>query len=236
MQPLSSYLNLGRILQTPHSVDQISSLWTAYHASRSKGTGKGFICATIPIDIYNKMSSCGSKYPTFAVPLPRNAVQNDPGESKKAYDFHFLQWAFHMAPRIPSPTSLFEPLPPPDTSENPPISTILFTPLQEYKLRTTFATPYLVITNYTDLVNTHGIVLLRGEITPSAGSQNTDTSGLDFLLSQQDAQLLVMQLQNFYLWTGEGNGNKEREHLLKTFHESPQEFKWENLLKHADPL
>jgi ATP synthase F1 complex assembly factor 1 len=166
-------------------------------------------------------------------------VQDDSGESKKAYEFYFLQWAFHMAPPIPSQTSDFEPLSRlinEGSTENPSISTILFTPLQEYKLRTTFAIPYLVLTNYTDFVKTHGIVLLRGEITPSAAAQNMDTSGSDFLLSQQDAQLMAMQLQNFYLWMGEGNGNKEREHLLETFHENPQEFKWENLLKYAHPV
>jgi len=237
IKPLSSFLNLDRILERPHTADQISALWTAYHASRSQGTGRGFICATIPLDIYNKMSSCGSKYPVFAVPLPRRAVQDDSGEFKEAYEFHFLQWAFHDIPPIPTPTLSTFPMPPPPSTEaslkNPPVSTILFTPLQEYKLRTSFATPHLILTNYTDLVGTHGIVLLRGEITPTAASTDQVVSPSDFLLSQQDAQLLTMHLQRFYLWGGEDGDNKERERLLRLFHEKPEDFKWEDLLKHS---
>lgn len=211
-------------------------LWTAYHASRSKGTGRGYICATIPIDIYNKMAGCGKKYPVFAVPLTRSAIQDDSGEAKNAYEFHFLQWAFHEPPPIPTPSSSFLPQPPPPPADatNPPVSTVLFTPLQEYKLRNNFATPYLIMTNYTDLVSTHGIVLLRGEITPTAASAEQSNAPSDFLLSQQDAQLLAMQLQQFYLWNGVNAGHKEREDLLKTFHEKPEDFKWEELLKHAE--
>jgi ATP synthase F1 complex assembly factor 1 len=171
-------------------------------------------------------------------------VQDESGESKKAHEFHFLQWAFHDVPPIPTATSLLFPVPPPiapeSTRPNPPTSTVLFTPLQEYKLRSTFATPYLVLTNYTDLVSTHGIVLLRGEITPSAASDKQNVSGSDYMLSQEDAQLLTMQLQQFYLWNGEeaqdSGRSKERQQLLKLFHEKPEEFKWEELLKHAEPI
>jgi ATP synthase F1 complex assembly factor 1 len=116
---------------------------------------------------------------------------------------------------------------------NPPVSTVLFTPLQEYKLRQNFATPYLILTNYTDLVSTHGVVLLRGEITPSAASADSTDPPTGFMLSQQDAQLLAMQLQQFYLW---GGTNREREELLRLFHEKPEDFNWEHLLKHADPV
>ena len=51
------------------------------------------------------------------------------------------------------------------------------------------------------------------------------------MLSREDAQQLSMAMQKFYLW---GNGEGEEEELLKIFHQRPQEFKWEKLLKVAD--
>jgi len=233
LQPLADILNVDRLLEKPHTAEQISSLWTAYHASRSKGTGRGFICASVPLDIYNKLTTTGRKYPAFAVPLPRDTVQDDSGEAKRAYEFYFLQWGFHEVPPVPSdPFSK----PPSETSApNPQTSTILLTPLQEYKSRTTFATPYLILTFYTDLASSHGLVLLRGELTPTAASSEANSNS-EFLLSQQDAQLLTMHLQRFYLWGGEEKGAKERYRLLETFHSTPEEFKWEDLLKHAEPI
>jgi len=104
-------------------------------------------------------------------------------------------------------------------------------------MRAEFATPYLILTFYTDLACSHGTVLMRGEITPAtSGSVAGAESEGSHLLSQGDAQLLAMQVQRFYLW-GEGNAEekgREEERLLKEFHEKPQEFKWEDLLKHAD--
>jgi ATP synthase F1 complex assembly factor 1 len=70
-QELSTILNLQRLLATPHTAGQISALWTAYHASRSGGTGRGFVCASIPLPIYEKMMKNGRCYPTFVVPVPR---------------------------------------------------------------------------------------------------------------------------------------------------------------------
>ena len=45
---------------------------------------------------------------------------------------------------------------------------VMYTPLAEYKLRQLFAQPTLILTHYTDLANSHGLVLMRGDITPSA--------------------------------------------------------------------
>lgn len=108
-------------------------------------------------------------------------------------------------------------------------------------MRASFATPYLVLTFYTDLASSHGTILMRGEITPAtAGSVpgGSDISGSEgtYLLSQEDAQLLAMQVQKIYLW-GEDNmegKDREGERLLKVFHEKPEEFKWEELLKYAN--
>lgn len=138
-----------------------------------------------------------------------------------------MEWGFHGTPVDPQSTlDIFQK---PQPSNNPQTSTVLFTPLQEYKLRNSFATPYIVLTHYTDLARSHGIVLLRGEITPSSGTA-TEGDGR-YMLNQRDAQLLAMGTQKFYLWQDEqGEGAT----LLKTFHNNPSEFNWEDLLKHAD--
>jgi len=119
---------------------------------------------------------------------------------------------------------------------NPQISTVLFTTLQEYKSKGSYATPYLVLTHYTDLARTHGIVLMRGEITPTSTPSDGGVDGR-YKLTQKDGQLLSMALQKFYLWDGTRKAEQigeEGERLLKIFHEKPEEFKWEELLKHAN--
>ncbi|KAI0292248.1 ATP11 protein-domain-containing protein [Multifurca ochricompacta] len=224
IKPLSGILNTERLLSTPHTSEQVSALWTAFHASRSGGTGRGFICASLPLETY--------RYPKFVVPLPRETTTADSnnGDSKKAHEFYILQWDFYDAP--PPPSAFSDPfaskVPPEDNkSVNPQIATAIFAPLLEYKLRQAFATPSLVLTFYPDLASTHGLVLLRGEITPSAVKESTTG---DYLLSQQDAQFLAHGLQRFYLW----GSSEEREKLVSDFHERPGEFKWEELLKHGD--
>ena len=230
-QPLSSILNLDKLLEKPHTPEQLYLLWRAYHESRAGGTGRGFLCATVPVESYEKMLEVAGKYPTFVLPVPRESAQVE-GESKEpAYEFYLMEWGFHGPPPEPaSPGDLFSPA---KSSSNPQTSTVLFTPLQEYKLRQSFATPYLVLTHYTDLVKSHGLVLLRGEITPSGASAGTGTSedGIRYMLNQQDAQLLAIHVQRFYL---QNEGSEERAVLLKAFHETPEQFKWEELLKHTD--
>ncbi|KAF9015449.1 ATP11 protein-domain-containing protein [Cyathus striatus] len=239
VKPLSTILNLPRLLSSPHTPDQISALWNAYHVSRSGGTGRGYVCATIPIDLYQRMSKVAQRYPAFVVPLSRTKdtsaeSQESQDENDTAYEFYYLQWNFHDPPSVPSATE--DPFLKPSqhsTSPNPPLSTILLTPLQEFKLRNSFATPYLVFTHYTDLVSTHGVVLLRGEITPSSAASTTNIS--NYMLGQEDAHRLCLAIQKFYLWNvddvdGTINDSLESK-LLQTFHERPEDFKWEELLR-----
>ena len=219
-------------MSNPHTADQISGLWTAYHASRSNGTGRGYLCAAIPLNVYKKMEQNGRSYPSFVVPIHRIQPEQEihsasQSEKNIAHEFYFLQWNFHASPPMPTPSD--DPFVIPTSSDsNPQTSIILFTPLQEYKIRNSFATPYLILTMYTDLAETHGIVLLRGEITPSttSGSGSADR----YMLSQADAQLLVMTLQKFYLWSENGS-DLTGETLLRTFHQNPQDFKWQELVK-----
>ena len=222
-QPLSTILNIPRVLSAPHTPGQIGDLWNAYHMSRSGGTGCGLLCASIPLDLYKKMLAVAEKYPTFTIPICRTTDSSV--KSGTAYEFYYLQWCFHDAPKAPRVDNDHSVKPLSFDNLNPKTSTVLFTPLEEYKLRGTFATPYLVLTNYTDLASTHGLVLLRGEVTPRRDANDK------YMLSQEDAQQLSMATQKFYLW---GNGEGEGEELLRNFHQKPQEFKWEELLKIAD--
>ncbi|KAH9923004.1 ATP11-domain-containing protein [Amylocystis lapponica] len=230
VKPLSGILNVERLLNSPHTPEQVSALWTAYHASRSGGTGRGYLCASLPVATYEKMMAVGRRYPKFVVPVQRDNIQTEDAD-KRAYEFYYMEWGFHGPP--PDPSASVDPFAAPRPSSNPETSTVLFTPLQEYKLRASFATPYLVLTHYTDLAHSHGLVLLRGEVTPSAADTAANTRGGDgrYLLSQQDAQLLAVAMQKFYLWT---EGQNERAALLQAFHDSPGEFKWEELLKHVE--
>lgn len=147
--------------------------------------------------------------------------------NESAYEFYYMEWAFHGAP--PDPRTRVDPFAAPKPSANPQTSTVMFTPLQEYKLRQSFATPYLVLTHYTELAESHGVVLMRGEITPASSGAGAGDGR--FMLSQEDAHLLGLSVQKFYLW---GGGEDTRTKLLKSFHETPAEFKWEELLEHAD--
>lgn len=233
VKPLSSILNLSKIMETPHTSAQVGALWTAYHASRSGGTGRGYVCASIPLDVYKKMAGVAERYPTFIVPVPHVKEPDAEGEGDTAYEFYFVQWDFHDAPPVPTATEdiLTSKIPTSfSAGANPKISTVLFTPLQEYKIRAAFATPYIVLTHHTDLAHSHGIVLLRGEITPTSASGGGEEPR--YMLSQEDAQLLSMAAQKFYLWNGKDEAS-EGGRLLRCFHEKPEDFKWEELLKHA---
>jgi len=185
------------------------------------------------------MMAIAKKYPVFVLPLPRQpdpAAASEGSTAETAHEFYFLQWDFHPPPPQPSAADPDPFNPPSSDNALPQVSTVLFTPLQEYKLRNSFATPYLVLTFYTDLSSSHGLVLLRGEITPSAATASPENAPGRYLLSQVDAQMLAMGIQKFYLW-GERKGPDARdsaaEELLRQFHEKPQEFDWHELLKHS---
>lgn len=121
--------------------------------------------------------------------------------------FRAQEWSL-----LPQPAGVNEPVPPP--------STVLFTPLAEYKARQEYAQPYLILTHYTDLANSHNVVLMRGEITPNVALNSTD------------AQVLAVRMQLFYNDTGKGGDIEQaRRELLRTFHEAPEEFNVEALIK-----
>jgi len=100
----------------------------------------------------------------------------------------------------------------------------MFTPLAEYKLHHSYATSHLTLTNYTDLVQSHGIVLMRGDITPS----ESDPGKLR--MNMAEAQILALAMQKFYLECGSERGLE----VLARFHEKPNEFRWEEVIQICD--
>ena len=191
-------------------------------------------------------------YPCFILPLPRpdalvESVPDATDSSSSAttttpHEFYFVQWGMHGSP--PSPSSdglppLFNQInqlssSPSQNSPNPPCTTVLFTSLQEYKLRQDYATPHLILTHYTDFAQSHGLVLFRGELTPTSTPLSSSPSGgRSTLLSSDDAQRLALLLQQFYLPPRENDDDKRgaaRAKLLQRFHEEPEAFRWEDVV------
>ncbi|BGP00228.1 Protein ATP11, mitochondrial [Rhodotorula toruloides] len=199
VKPLNDIMDLSKAsdLTTP----ALSQLWTAYHQS------KGFLSAAVPMETYLRMINSARKYPLFVLPLARVAELPEGQEDASATEMHLLEWSL-----LPQPAGVNEPVPPP--------STVLFTPLAEYKARQEYAQPYLILTHYTDLANSHNVVLMRGEITPNVALNSTD------------AQVLAVRMQLFYNDTGKGGDIEQaRRELLRTFHEAPEEFNVEALIK-----
>lgn len=218
-------MDLSRLLQTPHSAEQVGALWNAYHSKKSS-EGKGFLSAVIPRPTYESFLPNAKKYPSFILPLPRPEAQiESPIEGSGLnipYEFYFMEWSHWPSPPIPrfDGEALFTQPKDDVPSPNPPCTTVIFTPLQEYKLRQAYALPHLVLTHYTDLAHSHDIVLMRGELTPSSSGNQ------QFLLSPSAAQLLAFGLQRFYLPGRDARPGK----LLSRFHERPEEFSWEELI------
>lgn len=224
-------------MKTPHTAEQIGALWTAYHAAKSQSpTSRIYLSATIPTATYEQLLSKVPAYPSFVLPLPRPDALVDPAPDASdagttqgsPHEFYFMQWCVHGPPPTPSSDGLPPLFNQPSSSSqsvpNPSCTTVLFTSLQEYKLRQDYATPHLIITHYTDLAQSHGLVLFRGELTSSPGGQGT-------VLSPDDAQRLALLLQQFYL---PPRGNDERgamrAKLLQRFHEKPEAFRWQDVI------
>ena len=97
---------------------------------------------------------------------------------------------------------------------------IYYTPLQEYKLHGQNARPSLVVTHYTDLQDSKGIVLMLGELNGPTGT-----------LSSQEAQNLCYQTQLFYV-----SGGDEKLRFVETFNKNPAGFDYQELIKQIETL
>jgi ATP synthase F1 complex assembly factor 1 len=231
----------------------------AYHTAKSQllphSNSKTYLSATIPTATYERLISKVATYPSFVLPLPRPDAALEEEESipdaatdtstpaatqrTPPHEFYFMQWGMHGSP--PTPLASSDVLPPffnqlsssssqKDGPKNPTCTTVLFTSLQEYKLRQDYATPHLIITHYTDFAQSHGLVLFRGELTPSP-SPSGGSGGRSTVLSPDNAQRLALLLQQFYLPPLENDKRgAARAKLLQRFHEEPEAFCWEDLV------
>jgi len=196
IKQLADIVDLPKLL--PQSPEAIGEIWNGYHRMQDHT-----LSAAIPYEIYQKMSELGKKYKQFVVPLPREVV-DEQGDKKMGAEMHFLQWAFLPHEGKGEGAS----------ADVPPPSTVLYTPLALFKSQSTFAQPHLILTHYTDLAASHGLVLMKGDLTPDCATK------------LPDAQLLVLRLQQFYQ-----DAKPARADLLRTFHEKPEVFDVEALVK-----
>ncbi|KAJ1646977.1 hypothetical protein LPJ64_001598 [Coemansia asiatica] len=95
-----------------------------------------------------------------------------------------------------------------------------FTSLIEYKTNTVNARPYLTLTHYTDLIESKGLVLMRGELDSESN-----------LIDTQNAQYLALQMQQFYV-----TGGPEKRAVLENFNQRPELFNYEELIELAQKL
>lgn len=89
---------------------------------------------------------------------------------------------------------------------------LLFTGLEDYKERGTQASPYFVVTHYTEFGETKGIVLIRGDVV------------LPSKLSDSEARWLLETAQTFYL-------NDARYKLVERFNKETREFEFNDVLR-----
>lgn len=229
---------------TPHTSDAISKIWTAYHTAHPT-LSSSFLSASLTTSTYNSMLSLAKANPFFVLPLPRPAAPVAPSSESTvketvatdSYEMFYVQWLFHPTSRASLPPS------PEDTPAPLPLtSSTIFTPLEEFKKHGEWAQPYLVMTHYPELSQTHDLVLMRGEITAAAaGGVPSSNENPGFLLSQQQAQLLVLALQRFYCTGVEVRNESEkgkverlqRAQALIDFREKPEQWDWKGLIDMA---
>lgn len=215
---------------TPHDAEQISAIWNTYHTTHPT-LANSYLSATLPAATYESMLKVAAANSFFVLPLPRDS--SDGGE---AFEMFYMQWLFHPAP-VASPD-----LANINSGPLPPVTSVIFTPLAEFKANSEWAQPYLTLTQYPDLSKSHGSVLMRGEIT--AETTKGPAGALDnpgFLLTQQQAQLLTLALQRFYCADmpvpGETAEAKEdrlkRLQALTDFREKPENWDWQGLINMA---
>ena len=216
IKPLDKFLDVEKL--KTQDQETITQLWARYHTLKNK------LSAVIPTEKYLEMLANARKYPQFVLPLPRQVIDEESdvaGTSKQAFEMQFLEWAV-----IPNPSA----------AGAPPSATTLFTPLAEYKLKQDFSQPVLILTFYTDLSSSNGIVLMRGEVTGL-----NEKTGKGGRIDQAQAQLLALTLQRFYLPSSPSAAADQETkddasactQLLHDFHKRPEHFDVEHLVNVA---
>ncbi|KAI5857769.1 ATP11 protein-domain-containing protein [Tricharina praecox] len=114
-------------------------------------------------------------------------------------EMHLLQWTF------PSRES----------------ATVIFTSLEDYKLRGEFAQPHTTLTHHLELADGHGLVLAQGQVISERG------------VSVDQAQLLVIALQKFY-GAIESSETERRKEMLEMFTRGDEKFSIEALIAEVE--
>ncbi len=219
IKPLSAYLDLAKVSTLPKK--EVEYIWRLRHASDPLS-----LCAVIPIEAYNRIFRTAKNHPQFILPLPRPAADDGSGDAKQAAqgfkggqrtaaDIHFLQWGFHP-PAVPGA--------PGSATINTHTSTVLFTHLASFKVHGAYAQPHTTVTHHLDLADSHGYVLLNGNVVEGRG------------VSVEEGRWLVMCLQKFYDFEGHGGGigKEKRQGLLEKFSKGDQGFNLEELVDEAE--
>ncbi len=219
---------------TPHDADAIAKIWTAYHSAHPT-LSASFLSAYLPTLTYTSMLHLARANPFFVLPLPRDVASNENGAVETdEYEMFYLQWLFH-----PTSTSSSPPSPEASPTPLPLTSSVIFTPLEEFKKAGEWAQPQLVLTHYPELAQSHDLVLMRGEITAAtAAGPAGSLANPGFLLSQPQAQLLALALQRFYCAdiaprnesAKDAEDRGKRKSALRGFSESPGEWDWSGLV------
>lgn len=89
---------------------------------------------------------------------------------------------------------------------------MLFTGLEDYKIRGTQAAPYFTVTYYKEFAESKGLVLIRGDVVFSSK------------LGDSDAEWLLETMQSFYL-------NDVRYKLVERFNKETREFEFKDVLQ-----
>ncbi|CCX31444.1 ATP11 protein-domain-containing protein [Pyronema domesticum] len=100
-------------------------------------------------------------------------------------------------------------------------STVIFTSLEEYRLKGEFATPHTTLTHHLELSEKKGLVMAQGQVAPDRG------------VTVAHAQFLVVALQKFY-GAFKGPETERRRKMLEMFSSGDENFMLEDLIKEAE--
>lgn len=103
-------------------------------------------------------------------------------------------------------------------------STIIFTSLEEYRLRGEWATPHTTLTHHLELAGEKNVVLTQGAVNKDSG------------VSADEARLLVIALQKFYGAPEDSEAGKRRKKMLEQFTNGDQGFKVESLISEVETI
>lgn len=100
-------------------------------------------------------------------------------------------------------------------------STVIFTTLEEYKLKGEFAQPHTTLTHHLELAEAKGLVLAQGQVVPDRG------------VTVSQAQFLVVALQKFY-GAFKGPKTERRRKMLEMFSNGDETFSVEALIEEVE--